>query len=383
MNGTWKRWSAAALLASLSLACGASPESVVEDDETARQREALNACDETVPADRVVDGIPAYAQCDAVSSGDIWSNDGVATSATSGGDGWIRTQRGGGYQCTELARRYLHFAWGIDYQHGNAQEWCDGELPQTLTLATTPVHGDLIVFEGGVCGAATSTGHIALIDEVDAEEARVTFIEQNRAGRRSSDIDCGKCFLHVVANDGSAGGSAGAGGAAGSAGMGGAGEGPTSGGTAGFGGEPVAAGGAGGGMEPARGGAAGAPEGGRAGSGVSVGVGGSSAGAAGSGLGGASAGAAGEASGGVGVAGVAGAPAGSGAQAGAAGAGGAPGGAGSAGGSSETSGDEAEGASCSAAPASARASGSAWLSALLAGVAFSLQRRSRAIRRRR
>jgi hypothetical protein len=194
------------------------------DGETiAESRLAVNACDETVPSDRLVDGLPAYAQCSAVENGNIWSNNGVDTSATSLGDDWIQTQRGGGYQCTEWAYRYMHFRWGVDYRHGNAQEWCDGELPSTLVKAQTPVHGDLIVFAGGVCGSDETTGHIAVIDVVDTTAAKVTFVEENRAGRRTANQSCGSCFLHAVANDGSAAGAAGSGGSGGASGASGAG----------------------------------------------------------------------------------------------------------------------------------------------------------------
>ncbi len=182
---------------------------------------AVNACDETVPSDRMVDGFPAYAQCSAVESGNIWSNNGMDTSTASLGDDWIQTQRGGGYQCTEWAYRYMHFRWGVDYRHGNAEEWCDGELPSTLVKAAAPVHGDLIVFAGGVCGSDETTGHIAVIDVVDSAAAKVTFVEENRAGRRTANLSCGSCFLHAVANDGSAGGAAGGGNAGGASNTGG------------------------------------------------------------------------------------------------------------------------------------------------------------------
>jgi len=210
-------------------------------ETTAETTLAVNACNEEVPSERIIDSLPAYAQCDGISSGSIWSNNGVDTSATSLGDDWIRTQQGGGYQCTEWSYRYMRFRWGIHYRHGDAQEWCDGELPDTLVKSTVPVHGDLIIFAGGVCGADESTGHIAVIDTVDNAAERVTFVEQNRAGRRSADQSCATCFLHAVANDGSgagAGGVAGNGGGAtgGLGGVGASGGVATSGGTAGIGG---------------------------------------------------------------------------------------------------------------------------------------------------
>lgn len=197
-------------------ACGTAAEPEAAGELT----QALNVCDETVPANRSVDGIPAYAQCDSTTDA-IWSNNGVDTSSTSQGAGWVKTQQGGGYQCTELAWRYMHFKWGVDYRSGNAGSWCDGKLPATLTKTTVPVHGDLIVFAPGSCGADTTTGHIAVVDVVNAAGDSVTLVEQNRAGRRSSKVSCALCFLHAVANNGSGSGGTGgtgSGGATGSAG---------------------------------------------------------------------------------------------------------------------------------------------------------------------
>jgi len=221
---SWLFFGVIAMLANLGCGSGADLESVVES------RAALNTCAESVPANRQVDGIPAYAQCDATKNSSIWSNNGIDTSTTSLGADWIRTQQGGGYQCTELARRYMRFRWQIDYQNGNAGSWCEGRLPATLVKSTTPVHGDLIVFAPGSCGASTETGHIAVIDTVDAAKAKVTFVEENDAGRRSANQSCAACFLHAVANDGSA---AGAGGAPSSGGAGGTAGVPTTGGAAG------------------------------------------------------------------------------------------------------------------------------------------------------
>jgi surface antigen len=183
------------------------------DETLGIAREAVNACAETVPVNRAVDGFPAYAQCASIQDGAIWSNNGIDTASSSQGAGWVRTQNSGGYQCTEFARRYFMFHWGIDYQHGNAGEWCDGTLPSTLTLATSPTHGDLIVFAPGSCGADATTGHVAVVDTVDAAGAKVTIVEQNQASRRSTQQSCAKCFIHAVKNDGSAGsGSGGSGG---------------------------------------------------------------------------------------------------------------------------------------------------------------------------
>ena len=66
------------------------------------------------------------------------------------------------------------------------------------------------------------TGHVNVIDVVGAD-GKLTAVEQNQAGRNSwYTMSCGKCFLHVVANDGTnMGGTIGAGsGGKGAAGMG-------------------------------------------------------------------------------------------------------------------------------------------------------------------
>jgi hypothetical protein len=239
---------------------------------------ALDVCGETVPANRMVDGIPAYAQCDATMNSSIWSNNGVDTSLTSLGADWVQTQRSGGYQCTELAYRYMRFRWNVSYRSGNAEEWCDGDLPANLVKSTTPVHGDLMVFAGGVCGAAESTGHIAVVDTVDAARGAVTIVEENRAGRRSAQQSCATCFLHATANDGSSGGAAGGGGTSGVGGM-------ATGGSGGSAGSASGGGGFGGHPEPPPGGTAGASVGtsGSAGATASGGSAGSSSPEGGSG----------------------------------------------------------------------------------------------------
>lgn len=163
---------------------------------------AVNICDEAVPSNRIVDGIPAYAQCTDSESGSIYSNNGIDTTTTATGSDWVRTQRSGGYQCTELAHRYLHFKWNVQsVPSGNAGVWCDGTIPSGLEKTTIPVHGDLIVFAPGSCGADPTTGHVAVVDVVNSNGS-VTFVEQNRAGRRSCAIDTAACFLHALANDG-------------------------------------------------------------------------------------------------------------------------------------------------------------------------------------
>ena len=168
-----------------------------------RSSAAANVCNETVAANRTIDGIPSYAQCTASTSSPIYSNNGVDTATTSGGTGWVRTQGSNGYQCTELAHRYLYFKWNVQsVPNGNAGTWCDGTIPTGLVKSTTPVRGDLIVFAPGSCGADATTGHVAVIDVVNTNST-VTFVEQNSPGRRSCANSTAACFLHATANDAS------------------------------------------------------------------------------------------------------------------------------------------------------------------------------------
>ena len=189
---------------------------------------AADICAETVPANRFIDGFPAYAQCAGSMTGAVYSNNGIDTSTTSGGADWVRTQRSGGYQCTELAHRYLTFKWNIQsVPNGDAGVWCDATLPAGLVKATTPMHGDLIVLAPGSCGADATTGHVAVVDLVNADSS-VMAVQQNMASRSKYNASCAACFLHVVANDGrsndggvppaDAGGAGGRGGAAGGTG---------------------------------------------------------------------------------------------------------------------------------------------------------------------
>ena len=225
---------------------------------------AADICAETVPANRFIDGFPAYAQCAGSMTGAVYSNNGIDTSTTSGGADWVRTQRSGGYQCTELAHRYLTFKWNIQsVPNGDAGVWCDATLPAGLVKATTPMHGDLIVLAPGSCGADATTGHVAVIDLVNADSS-VMAVQQNMASRSKYNASCAACFLHVVANDGrSNDGGVPPADAGGAGGRGGTGATPGAGGTTGAGGGAGAIGtGRGGdGAPPTTDGAAGASAG--------------------------------------------------------------------------------------------------------------------------
>jgi MYXO-CTERM domain-containing protein len=200
-----RRWSGLVLSLAVLNACGENSEGALDANDVGVATSALSACNETVPDTRYIDGIPSYAQCDASESAAIYSNNGIDTATTSMGTGWIRTQYSGGYQCTELAHRYLYFKWNVKWiPNGNAGAWCDTMPPANsgVTQTMAPVHGDIMVLAPGSCGADATTGHVNVVDIVDTAKARLTVVEQNGARRGNYMQSCGKCFLHVVANDG-------------------------------------------------------------------------------------------------------------------------------------------------------------------------------------
>ena len=149
-----------------------------------------------------MDGIPAYEQCDESLDGAIWSIDGVSTSVEERDADWVRTQWSGGYQCTELASRYLKFRWNVmSVPQGDAGVWCESDPPDGLVQTDVPVHGDLIVFAPGSCWADDFYGHVAVVDVVDDSGETVEFVEQNPSNRRSCPVETAACFLHVLEND--------------------------------------------------------------------------------------------------------------------------------------------------------------------------------------
>jgi MYXO-CTERM domain-containing protein len=197
-------WSSVACVALVGCLEPATSSSV-RDVSVGVTSQALDACTETVPANRNIDGVPAYAQCSASENSAIYSSNGVDTSLTQVTKDWVKTQYSGGYQCTELAHRYLYFRWNVKWiPNGNAGEWCDTQPPANSGVIQTmaPVHGDIMVLAPGSCGASADTGHVNLIDTVDMASGKVVAVEQNVAGRHSYMMSCGKCFLHVMANDG-------------------------------------------------------------------------------------------------------------------------------------------------------------------------------------
>lgn len=203
-----------------SSATGCSESSSLDDlrVDVGLKTAALSVCNETVPPDRNVDGIPAYEQCPAAESSAIYSNNGVDTSTTKMGSDWYETQYDNGYQCTEFVVRYMYFKWKVKWlPDEDAGFWCDKQPPADsgIALTMTPVHGDIMVFAPNTCGS-DDEGHVGLVDQVNG--SKLVVVEENDARRGDVMMSCGKCFLHVVANDGSGGpASAGAAGASGPA----------------------------------------------------------------------------------------------------------------------------------------------------------------------
>lgn len=153
-------------------------------------------CSETAAA--TLDGIPAYAYC---GNFNVWSNNGSDTKSSSGGTGWVQTEGGYGYQCVEYAVRYEHFkfgvgtGWGISY----AYQMCNTH-PSGISTASTPMHGDLIIFAPGSCGADGTAGHVAVVDTVGA--STVSVVQENTAGKYTYNKTCASCWLHATNNNG-------------------------------------------------------------------------------------------------------------------------------------------------------------------------------------
>lgn len=178
-----------------------SPEPEPEKPKAKDNGPKEDICNETVPPKHYVDNIPAYSQCAESLNAKVWSNDGISTATSSKGDGWVPTQWGGGYQCTEFAKRYMYFRFGVEkFPNGNAGGWCEGVTPAGLEKNSEPVHGDLIIFGPGACGASVVTGHVGVVDKVDKDKEMVEFVEQNQANRRVCAISTAACFLHAKKN---------------------------------------------------------------------------------------------------------------------------------------------------------------------------------------
>ena len=169
--------------------CSSSAEQVDESDDAVDY-----ICNEKVSAS--IDGIPAYAYC---GNFDVWSNNGVDTKKASGGTGWVQSEHGYGYQCVEFAVRYMHFKWKVSASWGvmYAKQMCTTH-PSGVSVTTTPVHGDLVVFGAGSCGADPTAGHVAVVDTVGS--TTFTAVQENTAGKYTWKNSCASCFLHAASN---------------------------------------------------------------------------------------------------------------------------------------------------------------------------------------
>jgi len=150
------------------------------------------------PAGATIDGIPAYPFCGDFN---VWSNNGFDTNSTSGGAGWVRTETSAGYQCTELALRYFRFKFGVTtFWPGisYAYQMC-AMHPAGMSVSPTPVHGDLMVFAPGSCGADATSGHVAVVNTVGA--TTLVVVQQNAPTSTATyNTSCASCFLHADHN---------------------------------------------------------------------------------------------------------------------------------------------------------------------------------------
>jgi hypothetical protein len=184
--------SLAAAAAVAAMACSSAPEDVGRSNAPVDY-----ICNESASA--TLDSIPAYAYC---GNFNVWSNNGVDTKSSSGGTGWVQTEGGYGYQCVEYAIRYEHFkfgvaaGWGIAY----AYQMCNTH-PTSMSKVSTPVHGDLIIFAPGSCGADSTAGHVAVVDTVGSTTVGV--VQENFAGKYTYNKTCASCWLHAANNNGS------------------------------------------------------------------------------------------------------------------------------------------------------------------------------------
>src|SRR5262249_26692520 len=121
------------------------------------------------------------------------------TRSTTGGNGWVQTEGGYGYQCVEWAVRYFYFKWNVPHGWfvGYAKDMCT-TYPSGVTKTSSPVHGDLAVFTPGACGADATAGHVAAIDSVGA--STISVVQENPAGTYTWKKSCVMCFLHAAAN---------------------------------------------------------------------------------------------------------------------------------------------------------------------------------------
>jgi hypothetical protein len=114
----------------------------------------------------------------------------------------VVTDGGWGFQCTELASRYFHFRWGQtlgSYEY--AYDLCTN-APSEVTRPSTPVVGDLMVFDNAFNGG--NGGHVAVVTGLNSN-GTVNVIEENgsctgHAIYSPSQRGSSGCYLHAPAN---------------------------------------------------------------------------------------------------------------------------------------------------------------------------------------
>jgi hypothetical protein len=189
--------SIAAVALVAAVGCSSNPD----DGAVAWSSEAL-----TIPASlcgkaaiATIDDIPAYPNdCGDVN---VWSDDGRTTQTVPGqGTAWVQTEGGYGYQCTELASRYMHFRFGTTTHWGiaEAKDMC-ATHPTDVSKTSSPVEGDLMVFAAGVCVGAA--GHVAVVSSVTSTTASVVQQNETANGKGTYNRTCASCFLHAARNN--------------------------------------------------------------------------------------------------------------------------------------------------------------------------------------
>lgn len=121
-----------------------------------------------------------------------------------------------GFQCVELAARYMHFKEGISgWNVPTAIQMC-GSHPASIVATNSPQVGDLMVYKANDPFYGTgSAGHVAIIRGLSADGTLQVFNQRwgNEATAFVNGIrrDHAACFLHSVNNGGGGGGGGGGG----------------------------------------------------------------------------------------------------------------------------------------------------------------------------
>jgi hypothetical protein len=71
--------------------------------------------------------------------------------------------------------------------------------PADVSKTSSPVEGDLMVFEPGVCVGAA--GHVAVVSRVTSTTASVVQQNETASGKGTYSRNCASCFLHAARNN--------------------------------------------------------------------------------------------------------------------------------------------------------------------------------------